>query len=171
MVATNAEPATPIEQQAVGLPDEQKRKKLRRYTYGVSTLMVLLCNAVFLLGLWSSGINLDALVRTPDLFDPTQDVCLRLSWHKVAGAPDPVRLCNEWINLSDPSGETHTFQKDTKVVQGADGKLYFDHPARVDYRVFLLGCFVVGVIVSGLMLKRYLIDQYRLRLEAKAFSE
>jgi hypothetical protein len=167
MSATGAEPATPQEPRAPGLPEEQKRK-LRRYTCVVSTLMVVLCNAVFLFGLWGSGVNLDTLVRTPDLFDPTKDVCLRLTWHKVDGAQEPVRLCNEWINLSDPSGQTHTFQKDTKVVQGADGKLYFDHPARVDYQVFALGAFVVAVIASGLLLKRYLIARYRLRLEASS---
>lgn len=170
MEPANAEPTTPIASRAAGLPEERKRRRLRRYTYAVSALMVVLCNVVFLLGLWGSGINLDTLIRTPDLFDPTKDVCLRLIWHKVAGAQDPVRLCNEWINLSDPSGDTHTFQKDTKVVQGADGKLYFDHPARVDYRLFLLGVFVVAVIVAGMLLKRYLIARYRLQLEVKSES-
>jgi hypothetical protein len=145
--------------------EEHKQRKLRRYTYGVSILLVVLCNAVFLLGLWGSRVNLDTLIRMPDHFDPTKDVCLRLGWHRVTGAEDPVELCNEWINLSDPSGETHRFQQDTKVVQGADGKLYFDHPARVDYRLFLLGGFVVAVITSGVLLKRHLIARYRLRLE------
>ncbi|TAJ30744.1 MAG: hypothetical protein EPO64_02975, partial [Nitrospirae bacterium] len=156
MAAADTEPATPLE------PAEQAGQ-MRRYTYAVSTLMVVLCNAVFLLGLWVSGVNLDSLIRTPDLFDPTQDVCLRLSWHRVAGAADPVRLCHEWINLSDPSGNTHTFQKDITVVQGADGKLYFDQPARVDYRLFLLGAFVIAVIACGVRIKRSLIARYRRR--------
>lgn len=167
MAAASTEPTEP---EAAEPPEERKKRQLRRYTYAVSTFMVVLCNVVFLLGLWGSGINLDTLIRTPDIFDPTTDVCLRLSWHKVAGAQDPVRLCNEWINLSDPSGETHKFQKDTKVVQGADGKLYFDHPARVDYRLFLLGAFVVAVIAAGMLLKRYLIARYRLRLEVPGRS-
>jgi hypothetical protein len=132
--------------------------------------MIVLCNVIFLFVLWGSGVNLDSLIRTPDLFDPTQDVCLRLGWHKVTGAADPVELCNEWINLSDPSGETHRFQTDTKVVRGTDGKLYFDHPARVDYRLFLLGTFVVVVIVLGMLLKRYLIARYRVWLEASGTS-
>jgi len=165
MASTGAEPATPIGPRVYRLPEEQKRRKLRLYTYAVSTLMAVLCSAVFLLGLWGSRVNLDTLIRMPDHFDPTTDVCLRLGWHRVTGAETPVELCNEWINLSDPSGETHTFQQGTKVVQGADGRLYFDHPARVDYRLFLLGGFVVAVIVSGLLLKRYLIARYRLRLE------
>ncbi len=165
MAAVSTEPAAPIEPGAADLSEERKRRQLRRYTYAVSTLMIVLCNGVFLLVLWGSGINLETLIRTPDLFDPAKDVCLRLGWHKVTGSQDPVRLCNEWINLSDPSGETHRFQNDTKVVQGADGKLYFDHPARVDYRLFLLGAFVAILIVSGMLFKRYLIARYRLRLE------
>ena len=164
MTATNAEPAVPGKS-ATDQLEEHKQRKLRRYTYGVSILLVVLCNAVFLLGLWGSRVNLDTLIRMPDHFDPTKDVCLRLGWHRVTGAEGPVELCNEWINLSDPSGETHRFQQDTKVVQGADGKLYFDHPARVDYRLFLLGGFVVAVITAGVLLKRHLIARYRLRLE------
>lgn len=142
----------------------EKAVKLRRFSYGVSAALILLCNAVFLAGLWGSGVNLDALVRTPDVFDPAKDVCLRLTWHQVTGGTEPVKLCNEWINLSDPSGDVHTFKPDTKVVQGGDGKLYFDHGAMVDYRFFLLTGFVAAVILAGVMLKRYLIARYRIRL-------
>jgi hypothetical protein len=141
-----------------------KRERLRRYSYVVTAAMIVLCNGVFLLGLWGSGVKLDSLIRIPDPFNPMKDVCLRLSWHRVAGLEEPIRLCSEWINLSDPSGETHKFQKETQVVQGADGKLYFDHGARVDYRFFLFGSFVVVVIVLGISLKRYLIARYRERL-------
>jgi len=114
---------------------------------------------------------IDRLIRFPEIFNPTQDVCLRLTWHKVAGLEEPVRLCSEWIQLSDPSGETHRFQQETKVVQGADGKLYFDHGVRVDYRLFLFVVFVAAVIASGIILKRRLIVRYRLHLEtARAAS-
>ena len=139
-------------------------KRLRRYSYAVTASMIGLCNAVFLLGLWGSGVNLDSLIRIPDPFNPAKDICLRLIWHRVTGLKEPIRLCSEWINLSDPSGETHKFQTDTQVVQRADGKLYFEHGARVDYRFFLFSAFVVAVIVLGVSLKRYLIARYRERL-------
>lgn len=144
--------------------DEQKQRLLRHYSTAVTAAMIVLCNAVFLLGLWGSGVNLDSLIRIPDPFNPAKDICLRLSWHRVSGLEKPIRLCSEWINLSDPSGETHKFQKETQVVQGADGKLYFDHGTRVDYRLFLFGAFVVAVIVLGVSLKRRLIARYRDRL-------
>lgn len=160
-----SQPAQPNPSEPV--VDDDTARKLRRYSYGVSAALIVVCNAVFLAGLWGSGINLDALIRTPDVFDTTKDVCLRFTWHRVIGADEPVQLCNEWINLSDPSGETHTFQKDTKVVRGGDGKLYFDHGAQVDYRLFLLAAFVALVIGLGVATKRYLIARYRMRLDTQ----
>jgi hypothetical protein len=140
-------------------------ERLRRFTLIVTVALIVLCNAVFLLGLWGSGVNLESLVKTPEFFNPAKDVCLRLGWHRVVGVDDPIRLCNEWIQLSDPSGETHKFGQDTKIVKGTDGRLYFDHGARVDYRLLLYGVFVAGVIAFGIMVKRYLISRYRLRLK------
>jgi hypothetical protein len=144
--------------------DEQQLHRLRRYTTLVTVGLILGCNAIVLLGIWGSGVNLESLFRTPDVFNPGKDICLRQSWHKVTGVEQPVRLCYEWINLSDPSGETHTFQQDTAVVQGADGALYFDHGLRADYRLLLFAAFVLAVLVGGIAAKRYLIARYRIRL-------
>jgi hypothetical protein len=143
--------------------DEQLRR-LRRYTNLVSVTLILACNAILLLGIWGSGVNLESLFRTPDVFNPTKDICLRMSWHKVAGVAQPIRLCYEWINLSDPSGDTHKFQPETQVVQGADGNLYFDHGLRADYRLFLFAAFVILLVGGGIVIKRYLIGRYRIRL-------
>jgi len=164
MASSSEDPATCSEPVGQDHVESLKGERLRRYSYAVTAAMIVLCNGVFLLGLWGSGVKLDSLIRIPDPFNPTKDICLRLSWHRVAGLEDPIRLCSEWINLSDPSGETHKFQQETQVVQGADGKLYFDHGARVDYRFFLFGSFVAVVIVLGVSLKRYLIARYRERL-------
>src|SRR5438034_10730840 len=62
---------------------------LRRYTLIVTVTLILTCNAILLLGIWGSGVNLDSIFRTPDIFNPSKDVCLRLSWHKVAGIAQP----------------------------------------------------------------------------------
>lgn len=157
----------PDEHQPNSEAEADKAGRLRRYSYGVSAALIVVCNAIFLAGLWGSGVNLDALIKTPDVFDPVQDICLRFTWHRVVGAEEPVRLCNEWINLSDASGETHRFQKDTKVVRGGDGKLYFDHGAQVDDRLFLLAAFVAAVIALGVAAKRRLIARYRMRLDMR----
>jgi hypothetical protein len=95
--------------------------------------------------------------------NPAQDICLRLSWHKVAGVDRPVQLCYEWLHLSDPSGETHTFQTDAEVVKGPDGKLQYDYGWK-NYRLIGFGLFVAAVIAVGVALKRYLIARYRTKL-------
>jgi len=81
------------------LSDDQRRaKKIRRFTVAVSLALIVLCNTIMLVGLWASGINLDELAATPDVFNSKQDICLRLGWQSIKGAADPVRLCSEWIN-------------------------------------------------------------------------
>jgi hypothetical protein len=90
---------------------------------------------LLLFGVWVSGVNLDELVKTPDLFDAKEDVCLRLSWERVKGAADPVRLCSEWIKLADPSGQPHQ-----------------------------LTLFVGVVLLFGMWARRYLVSRYRLQI-------
>ena len=151
------------------LSDDQRRaSKVRRFTFGVSLAMMILCNAIVLVGLWASGINLDELAATPDVFNSKQDICLRLGWKSVAGAADPVRLCSEWINLSDPSGKTHQLQREIKLRQGPDGQYYVDRGIHADYRLLILMLFVVAVIAFGLVAKWYLVGRYRQRLESAA---
>ncbi len=147
-------------------PDDGRARKMRRFSWGVTIAMMILCNAIFLAGVWASGVNLDELMQTPDLFNPKQDICLRLTWERVAGAPEPVRLCSEWINLSDPSGKPHHIQKDFKVTQGPDGKYYYDQAVRADYRLIGFVLFVAAVVVFGIVTKRYLVSRYRVHLDA-----
>ncbi len=106
------------------LSDDQRRAgKVRRFTFGVSLAMMLLCNAIVLVGLWASGMNLDELATTSDVFNSKQDICLRLSWQSVTGAAEPVRLCSEWINLSDPSGKTHQIHARPSFDRGLTGNI------------------------------------------------
>ena len=77
-----------------------------------------------------------------------------------------MRLCYEWIDRSDPSGNTHTFQPDTEIVLGADGKLHYDLGERVDGRLFILLAFIGTVLALGMAVSRFLIARYRARLDA-----
>jgi len=102
------------------------------------------------------------------VFNSKQDICLRLGWRSVTGASEPVRLCSEWINLSDPSGKTHQIQPEIKLRQGPGGQYYVDRGIHADYRLLVLVLFVVAVIAFGLVVKWYLVSRYRLRLETAA---
>ena len=77
-----------------------------------------------------------------------------------------MRLCSEWINLSDPSGKTHQLQREIKLRQGPDGQYYVDQGGHADYRLLILVLVVVAVIAFGLVAKWYLVGWYRLRLES-----
>jgi predicted nucleic acid-binding Zn ribbon protein len=148
--------------------DQHRAKRVRRFTIGVSLVLIIICNAIVLVGLWASGINLDELAATPDVFNSKQDICLRLGWRSVTGAAEPVPLCSEWIHLSDPSGKTHQLQREIKFRQGPDGQYYVDQGRQADYRLLIMVLVVVVVIAFGLVAKWYLVGWYRLRLESAA---
>ena len=150
--------------------DVLRQRRVRRFSVLVTLALILACNAVILAGIWTSGINLDGLFRTSDHFDPGRSECLRYNWHKVSGVQQPVRLCYEWIDRSDPSGNTHTFQPDTEIVLGADGKLHYDLGERVDGRLFILLAFIGTVLALGMAASRFLIARYRARLDASSGS-
>lgn len=150
--------------------DAEARKALvRRFARLVSLALMIICNAIVLIGFWVSGINLDELAATPDVFNSKQDICLRFAWQPVAGTASPIRICSEWINLSDPSGKTHQLQREIKFREGPDGgKYYVDQGEHADYRLLILVLVVVAIIALGLVAKWYLVSRYRLRLESAA---
>jgi hypothetical protein len=151
------------------LSDGQRRaRKVRRFTIGVSLALILFCNAIVLIGLWASGINLDELAAPPDVFNSKQDICLRFGWKTVTGGVEPVRLCTEWINLSDKSGKTHQIQPEITLRYGPDGQYYMDRGVQADYRLLFLVLILVAVIAFGLVVKWYLVGRYRLHLESAA---
>ena len=156
------------EQPEANAEAELRAKKVRRFASGISVAMMVACNAVFLFGIWVTGVNFERLVRTPDIYDSKQDICLRLAYRHILGSDNPVQFCSEWLTLSDETGKTHSFQKDTEIKQGADGKFYFDYGPFVDYRLFAVGAFVVGIIVCGIRVTRHVVNRYRMRLEAAA---
>ena len=144
--------------------EETRAAKVRQFTTLVTVGLIVFCNVILLFGVWVSGVNLDELVKTPELFNAKEDVCLRLTWERVSGVMDPVRLCSEWINLADPSGKPHHLPKDIAVRQGPDGKYYFDRGVRADFRLLGLALFVGAVLLFGLWARRYLVSRYRLQL-------
>jgi len=160
----------PMDVKTTVTSDAEARKALvRRFSRLVSFVLIIICNAIVLVGLWASGINLDELAATPDVFNSNHDICLRFAWQPVSGTADSIRICSEWINLSDSSGKTHQLQQGIKFREGPDGgKYYVDQGEHTDYRLLMLMLFVVAVIALGLVAKWYLVSRYRLRLESAA---
>ncbi|TAL09234.1 MAG: hypothetical protein EPO02_10735 [Nitrospirae bacterium] len=158
-LATDAADQTPAERRTAD--------RVRRFTVRLAIGFIIGINALFLLALWGSGLDLDRIFADREFFDPVHDVCLRMAWYKPEGEKEPVRLCKEWINLGDPSGNVHQNQKDMVIVKGTDGKVYAKEGAG-DGRLVALVVVVVALVAGGMWLQRRLIARYRARLAASA---
>lgn len=150
--------------------DENRRqaKLVRRYATRVTIVLMIVCPALFLAGMWWSGVKPDQLFTVPDRFSPVDDICLRLGWQRVAGKDDLVRVCSEWVQLSDPTGEMHRLQHSTKILETADGRLYFDYGSRADWHLVAFVAFVGSILAFGWFVRRYLVMRYRRHLERTA---
>jgi hypothetical protein len=144
--------------------EQEITARVRRFSVRLAVAFIIGVNALFLLGLWASGLDLDKVFGDRDFFDPVRDVCLRLAWYTPAGEKDPVRLCKEWINLGDDSGKVHNNDKDMQIVKGADGKVYASAQNPGDGRVIALLLFIIAIVGAGMWLQRFLIARYRARL-------
>ncbi len=147
--------------------EERILHRVKRFTVSLTIGFIIGINALFLLVLWGSGLDLDRIFAERDFFDPVRDVCLRLAWYKPEGEKEPVRLCKEWINLGDPAGNVHRNQQDIVIVKGADGKVYAKEGVG-DGRLVALVIVVVALVAGGVWLQRHLIARYRSRLASGA---
>jgi hypothetical protein len=140
--------------------------RVRWFAVRLTIGFIVAANALFLSALWVSGLDLDQVFGERELFNPAQDICLRMAWYRPQGEQDPVRLCKEWINLKDSSGQVHKFSKDVPITKGADGKFYLHPPTAGDGRIIALLIFVIAVVAGGMWAQRILIARYRARLVA-----
>ncbi|MDH5564900.1 MAG: hypothetical protein OEY91_14925 [Nitrospirota bacterium] len=152
------------EQPACKQSDESQR--VRRFTHLVTIGLILACNVLLLLGLWVSGVDLEAALAKPELFDPANGACVGVEWTKVKGADGLVKVCTEWIDFSDLSGQTHRLPPGRVLAMGADGNLYFQGQSVENYRLIALMIFAIVVMASGMWLKRRLITTYQVRLQS-----
>ena len=127
--------------------------------------MIVLCNALLLLGLWVSGIDLDVALSKPEFYDPKNGYCVRVALAHVVGVDRPIQICAEWLELSDPSGNTHHIREGLGLTMGADGQLRYQTRQMENFRLIALVVFVIVVIGSGMWAKRYLISRYQLLLQ------
>lgn len=152
------------EQADLKKPDDARR--LQRFTHIVTIGLIIGCNAFLFLGLWVSGVDLEAALAKPELYDPANGDCVGVQWAKVKGAEGLVKVCTEWIDFSDISGQTHSLPPGRALAMGADGNLYFSGQSTENYRLIALMIFAIVVMGSGMWLKRQLIAKYQGRLQA-----
>ena len=145
-------------------PDESRR--VQRFTHLVTIGLIVGCNALLLLGLWVSGVDLESTLAKPELFDPENGHCVGIQWTKVEGAEGLIKVCTEWIDFSDISGQTHFLDPDKALAMGADGNLYFPGQSTENYRLIALMIFAIVILVCGIWTKRQLIAKYKIHLQS-----
>ena len=143
------------------LEKSDESRRVRRFTHFVTIGLIIGCNALLFLGLWVSGVDLEAAFAKPELYDPANGHCVGVQWEKVAGAEGLVKVCTEWIDFSDISGKTHSLPPGKALAIGADGNLYFSGQSTENYRLIALIIFAIVVMASGMWLKRRLIAKYQ----------
>ncbi len=136
-------------------------RRLQRFTYIVTISLILGCNGLLFLGLWISDVDLEEALAKPEIYDPANGHCVGIQWEKVAGAEGLVKVCTDWIDFSDISGQTHSLPPGKVLAMGADGNLYFSGQSAENYRLIALMIFAIVVLASGMWLKRQLIAKYQ----------
>ncbi len=145
---------------------ESQSIKLRWFARAVSVFLIIVCNALLLGGLWMSGVDLDIALSKPELYEPQNGHCVRVGIAKVVGVEGPIQICTEWLDISDPSGNTHQIREGQPLAMGADGQLYYQPRQGENFRFIGLLMFVIVVMGSGMWAKRYLITKYQLQLQS-----
>lgn len=141
-------------------------RRLKRFTLLVTVALIIGCNALLLAGLWVSGVDLERTLSKSELYDPDNGHCVRVTWLKIVGADGLVKVCTEWLDFSDFSGETHILPEGNTLAMGPDGNLYVSGNAAENYRLIALMIFAIVVIVSGMWTKRVLLAKYHNHLQS-----
>ena len=136
----------------------------RWFRRGITLALIVVCNLVLLGALWGSGLDLDGMLTNAALYDPQAGYCLQVAWVEVAGVESPVRVCSEWLDVTDPTGQIHALKEGEPLAMGVDGNLYYANARNADLRLLGIFIFVGAVIWLGMRAKRRLLTWYELRL-------
>jgi len=131
----------------------------------VTLVLIIVCNTLLLGGLWMSGVDLDIALSKPELYNPKNGYCVRVGFANVVGVDGPIQICTEWLELTDPTGNTHHIREGVGLSMGADGQLHYPARQGENFRLIALFMFVIVIIGSGMWTKRYLISRYQLQLQ------
>ena len=140
--------------------------KMRWFSWGVTIGLMVLCNGFLLGGWWISGVDLESALSKPELYDPQNGHCVGVTWSKVEGVEGLIKVCTEWLDFSDITGETHRLPPGKAIAMGLDGNLYFPGQAHENYRLIGLVIFVIVVVMTGMWFKQFLIRKYLYHLRA-----
>lgn len=145
--------------------DSGDARRIIWYTRVVSVVLIIVCNGFLVLGWWLSGVDLETSLSKPEIYDVKSHYCVGVKWMKIDDVDQPMKVCTAWLDLSDPSGQTHTLRQGHPLTVGADGELHYADQRNEDYRLIALVIFVMLVFGAGMWVKQYMIARYTRRLQ------
>lgn len=136
----------------------------RWFRRGITLALILTCNVILLGALWVSGLDLDFILTNAELYDPQMGDCVRVAWAEVSGMEGLIRVCSEWLDTTDPTGQVHSLRAGEPLAMDGDGNLYYENARNAEPRLLGLMIFVAAVIYLGMWAKRFLLTWYEMRL-------
>ena len=136
----------------------------RWFRRGVTLGLIVVCNVVLLAALWGSGLDLDFVLTTSELYHPESAHCVGVAWADVSGVDGPIRVCSEWLDTTDPTGRVHSLLAGEPLAMSVEGNLYYENARNADQWALGLLLFTVAVIFLGMWTKRVLLTWYETRL-------
>lgn len=131
---------------------------------GITLILIVICNLILLGALWVSGLDLDFVLTNAELYDPQEGHCLRAAWAAVSGTEGLVRVCSEWLDTTDPTGQVHSLRAGEPLAVDGEGNLYYENARKAEPRLLGLMIVAAAVIYLGMRSKRRLLTWYETRL-------
>jgi hypothetical protein len=146
--------------------NDPREAAFRLYRYRVTGVLVVACSAVFLGGVWLSGLDLNSTFHPSRFFDPKEHVCLRTGWFDTTrGEPGRVELCKEWIDLTDRTGQTNVLDTHyLDVYKDGAGEVHAQMTYPVSFRLVLMIGFLSAILWIGRKVLLLLLNRYKARL-------
>jgi hypothetical protein len=143
--------------------ERQRYLKFERYRYRTLWMIMLGCSGIFLSGIWLTGVDMETLFERQEKFKPAESDCIQTGWIRAAQEEQLVKVCNAWVNLSDPTGRIHRLQG-AELVKQPNGSYEIQYEERINYRLLAMIGFVCSIGFIGHWLHNYLIKRYRAKL-------
>ncbi len=152
---------------------DDRRLELRIYARRVTWGLVFVGGLLFIGGLRLAGVDLNELESRGRYFKPDRHICLKTDWlETTVGDKDRAQFCMEWIDPSDPSGNTHQLiMTDLVIVKDKDGKIHTQHKRGVNYYLIGTILYMAVLIVIGKQVQKQLIEKRRARLGLAAMTK
>ena len=148
--------------------DEHARRllELRIYRHRVMIGVALGCSVLFLGGLRLTGTDLNNFLPTGSrVFSEKSHVCLKTQTVPAPDGGEQFKVCTEWIDLTDTTGQIHTMKlEDLQIRPKPNGGYQANLKRAINYRLIVLVAFLGVIIFTGMRVQRVLINRFKRRL-------